>query len=359
MRNDNHLHRINLSLILTIGLLSIMVSCGGEGVLNEMWQTDSFSFGSLGGGGGGSGVETGSQSTQELLSYAGETAKAIIDTSNAVELSIGAVNGGMSSNALYGISSLNDLSTGTDDPKLKIYFSTIAMQNAVNKLQTVSQSASGSFLAVRTEQETINGTCGGYATGIINGDDTNGNMWGNMTFYDYCDSNVTINGETDFSGLVNLTTGDIENLIFDFNYLTSTGVSGSSIISGYITILQQVNGIAITIEMFLKDGLNGNVYWLNNYNMYVVDEYSYLVMNFSGKFYHPSYGCVTFSTVEDLIVQSSDSVPSSGVMVMVGETGSSGGATKAKITFHPSGLLQVEVDTDGDQNYDWDSGLVD
>ena len=194
---------------------------------------------SCGGGGGGGGVESTSQPIPSSLSYTGSTDKAIIDASNAVELSIGAVNGGMSSSALYGISSLNNISKDTDDPMLKIYFSAIAMQKAVDKLQTVSQAASGSFLAVQTEQETIYGTCGGHATGIINGDDVNGNIWGNLTFYDYCDSNVTINGETNISGSANLATGDINNLTIDFDYLTSTGVSGSSIIDGTITIFNK------------------------------------------------------------------------------------------------------------------------
>ena len=212
-------------------LAFIFISCGGGG----------------GGGGGGSGEGT-STPIPSSLSYTGSTDKAIIDDSNAVELSIGAVNGGMSSSALYGISSLNNISTDYDNPMLKMYFSTIAIQKAVDKLQTVSQTTSESFLAIQTEQETINGTCGGYATGIINGDDTNGSIWGSMTFFDYCDSNVTINGDTNISGLVNLTTGDIENLTLDFDYLTSTGVSGSSIIDGTISIFQQAAGISITIE---------------------------------------------------------------------------------------------------------------
>ena len=337
----NHLVGSYLSLIIAIGVVSVMVSCGGGG----------------GGGGNNSGITN--QPIQESLSYDGNTAKATIDESNAVELSIGAVNGGMSSSALYGISSLNNISTGTNDPILQIYFSTIAMQNAVDKLQIVSQDASGSFLAVQTEQETIYGTCGGHAIGIINGDDSNGNIWGNLTFNDYCDSNVTINGNTNISGLVNLTTGDIENLTLDFDYLTSTGVSGSSIMDGTIAIFQKTAGPSITIEMYLKDILNGNVYWINNYNMNVVDDYPNIIMNFSGTFYHPLFGYVTFSTVENLVVLSGDSVPSSGIIEMVGENGSTGGPTKAKISFHQSALLQVEADSDGDGNYDWNSGMVD
>jgi hypothetical protein len=66
--------------------------------------------------------------------------------------------------------------------------------------------------AVVSEQESIPGPCGGQAAGLVDVDDVTGNFWGNLTFANYCDSNVTLNGYVDFSGTFNLISGAFENI---------------------------------------------------------------------------------------------------------------------------------------------------
>jgi hypothetical protein len=51
-----------------------------------------------------------------------------------------------------------------------------------------------------------------------------------------------------------------------------------------------------------------------------------------------------------------DQVPSAGILIAVGENGSAGGPTMARLTCLSAGLFKVETDTDGDGVYDTDSG---
>ena len=53
--------------------------------------------------------------------------------------------------------------------------------------------------------------------------------------------------------------------------LTSTEPSGSSIIDGNLSIVNQSNGFTITMDMYLQDGNSNDVYWINNYNIEAIE----------------------------------------------------------------------------------------
>lgn len=302
------------------------------------------------GGGGGGGVPANPTS----LAYTGSTAKALISQSNAAEITSEALTGGISANIFTEFAAVSAGSEGTDANRLNLSVTAIAMQNAVDNLLTASPSSTGAAKAVQTEQETINGACGGTAAGFVQVDDVTGVFSGELTFANYCDTNITLNGKTDFSGIINLTTDQIENIEFNFGYLTSTEPSGSSIIDGNLLIVNQSNGFNITMDMYLQDG--SDVYWINNYNIEAIENPSSVSITVSGVFYDPNYGYVTLSTPENLVVYGNDRLPTSGILLVEGEMGVSGGPTKAKLTCKPTGLFQVEADTDGDGIYEWASG---
>lgn len=72
-------------------------------------------------------------------------------------------------------------------------------------------------------------------------------------------------------------------------------------------------------------------------------------------FYDPQDGYVSVSIIENPIVYDYDRVPTSGVILAEGENGVSGGPTMDRLTCYPSGLFNVQADTNGDGIYDWDS----
>jgi hypothetical protein len=319
------------SLFMILVSVSFLIACGG-------------------GGGGGSTVPASPTS----LAYTGSTAKAVISQSNATEITSEALTGGISANVFTEFASISAGSEVTDANRLNLSETAIALQNAVDNLWTVSQSSIEAAKAVQTEQETINGACGGTATGFLQVDDVTGDFSGDLTFANYCDADVTLNGKTDFSGIINLSTDQIENINFSFGYLTSTEPSGSSVIDGNLLIINQSNGFTLSMDMYLQDG--SDVYWINNYNIEAIEYPSSVSITVSGIFYDPNYGYVTLSTSENLIVYDNDRLPTSGILLVEGENGVSGGPTRAKLTCKSFGLFNVEADTDGDGIYEWDSG---
>lgn len=326
-------NKLNSSVsILIVLAVSILLSCGGGG--------DS------------------TTAAPASLSYNGSTVKSVIDDSNAVDVASGAVNGGLRGNVFNEFAALAGASGSSDPQKYTVFFTAIMMQEAVIDLKGLSPSSIGSTRAVKTEENSIDGSCGGQATGSISIDDVTGDFWGDFNFSNFCESNVTLNGNTAFSGTIDLTTDEIENMMFDFSYLTGTESSGSFIIDGTLQLVNSPTGIVITMDMLLQESHSSDILWLNGYRMEVIDGPSNIAINVSGRYYDPHFGYVTLSTQENLILDDLGTFPSSGVLTAVGENGSAGGPTAAKLTCHASGLFQVEADTDGDGNYDWDSGIL-
>jgi hypothetical protein len=118
-----------------------------------------------------------------------------------VEVSSEAANGGIRGTVFDGLASL----TGSTEPpatKRNSAFSTaILLQDAILQLKDGS-SSSPIGKAVSTRQETIHGTCGGYATGNLQIDEVTGLFSGALSFVNYCDSDVVIDGDADFSGTI-------------------------------------------------------------------------------------------------------------------------------------------------------------
>jgi hypothetical protein len=73
----------------------------------------------------------------------------------------------------------------------------------------------------------------------------------------------------------------------------------------------------------------------------------------AGTFYYPDYGYVTLSTPGALIIHNGDEWPTSGALLVTGNNNS-----KARITAIDNLTCAVEADVDGDDAYEWDSGIV-
>lgn len=301
-----------------------------------------------GGGGGGGGSAS--------LSYSGSTSKAIIDASNAMDMAAESAMAGSRGSSFTSFN-LQTTSSGHDSSRLfSIYNLSLALRRTLISLDAHSPITTQSNRSVESEEVSIEGDCGGKLTGAIFADDATGEYWGDISFQQYCIGSITLNGDITFSGDIDLDSGEFINMVYDIGYLSCSDGYGTYKMAGTLSMDNQASSPLIKMGMYIQDGNDDYVFWIRDYQITAAEDASGVAMNISGRFYHPDYGYVTLSTQQALITNFSDVLPVSGVLIAIGETGSEGGPTKAKLTFVDSDLFRVEADTNGSGVYDWDSG---
>ena len=299
------------------------------------------------GGGGGGG---GNYFIEDIgLTYTGVTSQAVIDSNNAVELASGAFIGGETGSNFGIISSVT-----ADQSKIvrviRLYEVVEIFSEPLYEIDFSNQR--GDSLAVQTEQDTIQGDCGGSASYTVKVDDVTGGFTGSMTFNGYCSENATITGTTGFSGQVDINTGDFLNFNFAIKMVNLTLENQSYTIDGDLSV--DVSGLTSTasLEMKMKDN-SGDVFWVNNYVLNISEAFDYVDIEATGKFYNPTYGYVDLSTITPLRTYNIYEWPSSGELQIVGGEG-----TKARLIAIDENTCRIIADTNGDENYDYDSGQV-
>ena len=299
-------------------------------------------------GGGGSGG--GNAPIEPLgLTYTGVTSPAVIDSNNAAELASGAFIGG-ETGSNFGI-----ISSVTADQlkivrELKLYQVAQIFSEPIYKIDINSQR--GDSLAVQTEQDTIPGDCGGSASYTVNVNDVTGGFTGSMTFNGYCSDNATITGTTGFSGQIDINSGDFLNFNLDINMVSLSSGNQSYTIDGDISVDVSGPSSTASLEMKMKDN-SGEVFWVNNYVLNISEDVDYVDIEASGRFYNPTYGYVVLSTITPLRTYNIYEWPSSGELQIVG-----GEDTKAQLIAIDENTCRIIADTNGDANYDYDSGQI-
>jgi hypothetical protein len=142
----------------------------------------------------------------------------------------------------------------------------------------------------------------------------------------------------------------------DMEYLSGSDDYGAFKMAGSLSMSSQASSALIELDVYIQNGYEGDVFWLRDYKLAVTEDTSDVSMTISGRFYYPDYGYVTLSTQQEIIAGFSDMAPVSGVLVAEGETGSEGGPTMLRLTFLDAGLFRVAADTNGNGEFDWDSG---
>jgi len=206
--------------------------------------------------------------------------------------------------------------------------------------------------------ETINepGSCGGAVTGSLRIDDNTGAATGSITFRDYCEMGLVMNGTVTIDGTVN-PYSEAFDLTMTFNSLTevSEDLGLDVFLSGSIDMISSEYSDNVVMNMYLRDNSSGDTQWLNDYRIY--SSYSYdheqEEMNISGRFYSSDHGYVTLSTEEPLTFYNDDDFPSHGVLLATGAAG-----TSARLITLSSSTYKVEVDGDGDGVYEYDSSTL-
>ena len=317
----------NFSLILSIVCFLGLISCGG------------------GGGGGGDSVP--SQPTG--LTYTGVTTPAVIDSNNAGELASDAFIGGETGSNLGLFASVTEQQTKIDR-EIQLFEIVQILGSPLYKIDF--NSFRGDSLAVQTEQETVNGECGGSASYTVTMDDVNGTFTGTMTFTDYCNEDTTISGTAGFSGLFNVNTSDFLNFALSLNMVSLISGNQSYVIDGDVSVDVSGSQSIASLDMFMKDN-SGEVFWVKDYTLYITEGLDYIDLAVSGRFYHPTYGYVDLSTDSHIIKYNIYEWPSSGVLQITG-----GGGTTARLIANDENYCEIVADTNGDGIDDYFSGQM-
>lgn len=303
-----------------------------------------------GGGGDGGGASPG-------ISYTGLTSPATIGENNAVDLANGAYMGYSSG---VGVGPLS-VQSGGDRRSAKTLTLRLPqiLEEALHRADLVSTLVGVGPSATQCGSETVYGDCGGSAYAYLCVDDVSGYFNGYFVYSSYCSEDVTISGRVNFSGWVDLITLEFLQLSLTFNNITVVSGNYSCTLAGTIDYDYTTFPFVVTMEMLHCDNSTGKVHWVTNYEMHMTEGPDYEDVEIvSGRYYHPDYGYVVVSTPTPFRIYDYHYWPSEGILLIEGEIGIEGGNTKARLTALSSITYRVEADTDGDDAYDWDSGVL-
>ena len=289
-----------------------------------------------GGGGGGS-------TSAIPAAYTGSTQQAAITSSNAQNLSVGALNGG-----LDGMGVATTLSTAPAPPAAP------SLLLLANQLRTpLEQGLPGQAAPAATSSQTQTGNCGGQATATINASTTSNTFSGTLLFDNFCQDGQTLSGSVPLTGSVDPISSNLQQFAMTLNGLTSSDAAASSeSLVGQVTWDISADGLTNTIgmDMVLTKAATGKSYWAHNYRFTLVTDAaaSYLDLTASGRFYDADNGYVDFSTPTALHAAATAAGPTSGVILFSGSNGS-----KARLTVNSDGSYLIEADANGDGTYEW------
>jgi hypothetical protein len=302
-----------------------------------------YTYGGCSGGGGGSGSDG-----NDGIVYSGVTESAAINESNAADLSGGAFGAGLIGDGMIGFS-LDQTSNDDHVKKFRSVKLPLILSDSLDLLDLTTSSTGAVQAAVETVSETINGNCGGSMSYSVSVDTAQGTFNGNFAFSDYCNDGTTINGRARFDGTMDVETGEFFEAYFSFDNLSGGGLT----LDGEIKIDFTVSPNMITFNAYGQDPSSGKVYWIRDYTVTIEENTGFVQVEIAGMFYHPDHGYVTITTTEPFELHDGDEWPTYGTLVVTGAGGS-----KAKITAINNVNCTVEADIDGDDDYEWDSGIT-
>ena len=301
--------------------------------------------GCSGGRGDDGGINTG-------LTYTDSTSPAEINESNVQNIFRGALGAGIITDDTVGLS-VDQVS----EAQRNLNFRSVRIPLIINDLFNLidfSYPVSGKTPLTYTKSDILDGRCGGTMSYIITMDDIlTGVFEGSITFSNYCENGITINGIVDLSGVFDEKTSGLQEVDFLFDNLTAGLLQiGRLRFDGEIGIYQTDPSRLITFTVYARDQLSRKVYYVD-YTMAVYKYAGFVEVEISGEFYHPDYGYVTIDIQEPLVVHDGDIWPTSGILIITGASN-----TSAKLTVIDHTSCIIEVDFDGDGDYDWDSGII-
>jgi len=280
--------------------------------------------------------------------FAGRTSQAVIDSTNATDLSGGAFAGGISRIEAARAGFKQDSMTTQIGPFRPLRLP-LVLQDSLQQVELASKVVSLFKPAVETRSGNLQGDCGGRLSYSIDFIAEFGTFNGSFSFDNYCDHGISISGETDIDGSYEVDSGDFSTAHFSFADLAD----GSITLDGEISIDFLHQPITATFSAHSKDIESGRVYWIKDYSMNITEFAGYIEIEIFGRFYHPDHGFVNLTTTEPFIVHHEDDWPTSGLFVIQGEQN-----TQAELSALDQLTCSIAADTDGDGVFDWDSGTL-
>lgn len=302
-------HTLLITLFGMLALLGVLAACGG------------------GGGGGGTSIPD---------SYDGVTKQAVITVDNAIPIV---------QNAWELLIAGRDIGEGINDGDAAAPAS-VPMSLAMEKVPRLSaEKGQVTTQATVTDSGTIFGGCGGVANYTISVDDATGSFTGQISFVNYCEDGVILNGITGFSGKIDLNALVMTSFKLTFDDLDVTdGTEWYTFTEGSVAynLNSDMSGETDTLGFVVRDNKTDKSYWLNKCVIKFTYSYPEDQATISGRYYDYDYGYVDISTLATLLIP--DTVwPTAGVVLFTGN------ASKARLTFNAdeSALLELDANNDG------------
>ena len=280
--------------------------------------------------------------------FDGSTSPAVIDSTNAKDLSGGAFAGGMTRFEAASAGFNKGLSV-TQIGAFWPFRLPMVLKDSLQKDEITGPADAFYKPAVETRSGTIAGSCGGNLSYLIDIIDESSLFNGSFRFENYCDHGITISGETDFDGTYGIDSGDIRTAHFSFADLAD----GEITLDGDMSLDFLHLPTTVTLSAYSKDIESGQVYWIKDYAMNITEFAGYIEIEIFGVFYHPDHGYVNLTTTEPFIVHHEDDWPTSGLLGIEGHKN-----TQAELTALNQLTYSVAADTDGNGVFDWDSRIL-
>lgn len=313
-----------------IGSIFLLVACGGSG-----------------GGGGTAG-----------LSYTGLSTPAEISPDNTLDIAANAYYAGSTGSVFTGMASLNKVAPPETSPS-RPFLSDVTglMKTAMETIDVSTSAGAVQALSVESESDSFFGGCGGEASFNIQMDTDTGNFTGSLEYGDYCEDGISIDGKTNFSGSINLVTGEMEFFAFEFDRISGTSGSEAFTLDGSLSFTVSGPSMTTNMNMLFRDDNLNKVYRLENYQTTMTEGISDNEIRAGGRFYDPDYGYVTLSTPSPFRVYDYDEYPYTGTLVVTGKNNAI-----IMLMALDASQCQVMADIDGDGFYDgegdFDSGII-
>lgn len=277
-----------------------------------------------------------------------QTSRAVITPANAKILSAGALGGGITRIKTQD-AGLDQDSRSTQIGVFRPLRIPLVLQHSLQQVQMQTITTNPFKPAITTKRGTFQGDCGGRTLYSIDIIDKSRTINGNFSFEKYCVQGFTVSGKTDIDGTYGIESGDFTAANFSFSGLTD----GYMILDGEISLDVLHMPMTATFSAHNQDIESGQTYWINDYAMNINEYSGYTEAEIFGTFHHPDHGAVTLTTSDPFIVHHEDDWPTSGTFEIWGSEN-----TKAELNALDQWHYSVTADTDGDDVFDWDSGVL-
>jgi hypothetical protein len=280
--------------------------------------------------------------------FIGVTSQATINSENAGQLTGGAFAGGLTSVQARS-SKLNQSGTNYQIDAFRALRFPLILGHSLRKIEISPALIIFSRTNPITENGKIEGSCGGNFSYTLKFNRGSEKFSGNLLFEQYCDGAITITGDVNVYGTFEDDSGDFDTANFSFDDFSDATHS----LNGEILIDFSDKPILVNLTAYSTDRHTGQVYWIKNYSMNLIESVGHVEVEIFGTFYLPDYGHVALKTSQPFVLHNTDDWPTSGQLVIQGD-----GDTTAQITALDQLHCRIEADTKGNGIFDWDSGIL-